>query len=1009
MNISIKESLEHICRVFNFFGIDYITADLLRRGKCEKNGKKKKKVIICYNFLINDLSLLYCFDFKRRFKPTYSAYVEKEISRVEREIFSRGKDATGCTTPGRTPSGAKGSRGSGDVGNTPWGEECTYRSGAHETDDADEAGDADDADEADDGDENGGDHFVEELGMDNAPYVEDLNIVSPMAVLLLEHFEYPRLYHLLKCHFQMCKELLLCIGFLIDSTQLFEHYDKRQPFYESFFRDLRCAGNPGGGRSTSTRQRTNRMQEKTLEKANEGGGEAAAGGAGEDYFHVINEAMLLLSNRPYDLELFQYRHMYQFLYEQKGRTRGGGDRQMRGSEPIAGELRRGSEHSESEYLKKRNTILTSKWNAKRGSDPFSEGKSITEKVHDGCVDPEGWNSPNGDATPTEEELTLEEYVSYDYATYQENFINRYGRSSGGLEDLTGGASSTGSVSNRSSPSDELPVVADDHVKMYVPELTRNVNKHCSQLIQLQRKITQRINHMQHLDKNRLLLFHKFNALLNAYMEPHNVVVNIADLDDLNNSIQGKKCLDRTRSMGSKNKKVDLMHNAMFTVEVDFERDRENVKNKLCGRETGVNKAASAFPSKGHNSAGGGGVSPRRGGYPINHSSNVEEELLDDVNYEHVLSDRVTINEFFLLNDPALYNRVCHVYRNGVNLFHVEQLRAVFWLWLQSIFPDGAVGEEETESDDASVNGGSEGPSASVDLFDLNNHKFFYDNLVAPAEPETLSIHVLSDLNNFEQNFKLLKEYLLDKGCTIGYNKVTAKVGGKPYDHTTKLSSMTKYVNDLHAEFVAYCNYKKRAKDVSDEMFVDFLETKKKSMTISSSVEKEDYTNLASIVNRHLIGIDKILRYNPILNFTNVVEGIKSQNFIRTEVDVSRVDSQDWHNMYAFHRKKRGGVPSPLGEVTTTRTDHLPPNHVINFTTNSKYQINTKPKTYASTIFNYSDQFISNNDIYSFSENVSKSGNEFAAFVKGKREKCRHNFHHVLRKVERYMNCVAYNL
>ncbi|ANQ05722.1 Uncharacterized protein PCOAH_00000770 [Plasmodium coatneyi] len=958
MNISIKDSLEHVCRVFNFFGIDYITADLLRRGKCEKNGKRKKKVMICYNFLINDLSLLYCFDFKRRFKPTYSAYVEKEISRVEQEIFSRGKDASGCTTPGRTPSGAKGSRGTGDVGNTPWGEECTYRS---------------DADETDDDGGNGGDNFVEELGMDNAPYVDGVNIVSPMALLLLEHFEYPRLFHLIKCHFQMCKELLLCIGFLIDCTHLFEHYDKRQPFYESFFRDLRCATNPGGGRSTTTRQRTNQMQEKTQEKTNE---------EEEDYFHVINEAMLLLSNRPYDLELFQYRHMYQFLNEQKGRTRGGGNRHMKGTEP-----------SESEYLKKKGTMLS----AKRGSDPFSERKSITTKVHDGCVDPNGWSSPNGDATHAEEELTLEEYVTYDYATYQENFISRYGRSSERLEDLTEGAS-TGSASNRSSRSEDLRMVTDEGNQMYVPELTRNVNKHCSQLIQLQRKITQRINHMHHLDRNRLLLFHKFNTLVSAYMEPHNAVVNIAELDELSNSIEGKRCPDRTRATGSKNKKVDLMHNTMFTVQVDFERDRENVENKLCGREGRVNKA-SAFPSKGHNSAGGGGASPHRGGPPVNHSNNVEEEQLDDINYEHVLNDKVTINEFFLLNDPPLYNRVCHVYRNGVNLFHVEQLRAVFWLWLQSIFPDDATGEEEADNEDA---------SAPVDLFDLNNHKFFYDNVVMPAEEENLSIHVLSDLNNFEQNFKLLKEYLLDKGCTIGYNKVTAKAGGKPSDHTTKLSSMIKYVNNLHEEFVAYCNYKKKAKDVSDEMFVDFLETKKKSMTISSSVEKEDYTNLASIVNRHLIGIDKILRYNPILNFSNVVEGIKSQSFIRTEVDVSRVDSQDWDNMYSFHRRKRGGS-SPPGEVTTSRTEHLPPNHVINFTTNSKYQINTKPKTYASTIFSYSDQFISNNDIYSFSENVTKSGEEFAAFVKGKRDKCRHNFHHVLRKVERYMSCVAYNL
>ncbi|CAA9986148.1 conserved Plasmodium protein, unknown function [Plasmodium knowlesi strain H] len=965
MNISIKESLEHVCRVFNFFGIDYITADLLRRGKYEKNGKRRKKVIICYNFLINDLSLLYCFGFKRRFKPTYSAYVEKEISRVEHEIFSRGKDDSGCTTSGRKiPSGWNG-----DVGNTPWGEECTYPN---------------DEDETDDEDGNGEDNFVEELGMDNAPYVDNLNIISPMAVLLLEYFEYPRLFHLLKCNFQMCKELLLCIGFLIDCTKLFEHYDKRQTFYESFFRDLRCGMKPRGGRSTSTRQRTNQMQEKTMEKSNE---------EEEDYFHVINEAMLLLSNRPYDLELFQYRHMYKFLNEQKGRTQIRGDRKIKGHEPLGGEFRRPSEHSENEYLKKRNTMFS----AKRESEPFSQKKSICTKVYDDCVDPEGWDSPKGDATSMEEELTLEEYVTYDYATYQENFIDRYGRTSGMLEDLTEGAS-TGSTSNRSNGSENLRVVADDDVKMYIPELTRNVNKHTSQLIQLQRKIRQRINHMEHLDKNRLLLFHKFNSLVSTYMESHNVVVNIADLDDLSNSIEGRKCPDRVRAMGSKNTKVDLMHNAMFTVQVDFERDRENVKNKLCTQGTGVNKE-SAFSNRGNNSVGGGGASPCRGGHPVNHSNNVEEEPFDDVNYEHVLTDKITINEFFLLNDPALYNRVCHVYKNGVNLFHVEQLRAVFWLWLQSIFPDDVEGEEEAESDDA---------SAPVDLFDLNNHKFFYDNVVAPPEPENLSIHVLSDLNNFEQNFKLVKEYLLDKGCTIGYNKMTTKAGGKPSDHTTKLSSMIKYVNNLHEEFVAYCNYKKKAKEVSDEMFVDFLETKKKSMTITSSVEKEDYTNLANVVNRHLIGIDKILRYNPILNFSNVIEGIKSQSFIRTEVDISRLDSQDWHDMYVFHRRKRMG-PSHPGEDSTSRTDPLPPNHVINFMTKSKYQINTKPKTYASTIFNYSDQFISNNDIYSFSENVSKSGKEFGVFVKGKRDKCKHNFYHILRKVERYMSCVAYNL
>ncbi|VUZ93100.1 conserved Plasmodium protein, unknown function [Plasmodium vivax] len=965
MNISIKESLEHVCKVFNFYGIDYITADLLRRGKCERNGKKKKKVITCYNFLINDLCLLYCFSFKRKFKPTYSAYVEKEISRVEQELFSGGKDASGGTTPGRTPSGADASRGRGDVGSTPRGGERTYGSDAGETDDTD-----------DDDDDDGGDNFVEELGMDNAPYVDHLNIVSPMAVLLLEHFEYPRLFHLLKCHFQMCKELLLCIGFLIDCTKLFEHYDARQPFYESFFRELRCAGNPGGGRSASTRQRTNRMQEKTLDKTNEEGEEE-----GEDYFHVINEAMLLLSNRPYDLELFQYRHMYKFLHERGGSTRGVGDNQMRGPE-----------HSESEHLKRRSTAMTSQMAAKRGSDP------------------EGWSSPNGEAAPTEEELTLEEYVSYDYATYQENFIKRYGRSSGGVEDLTRRGSSTECASNRSSPSDDLRVVADDDVEMYIPQLTRNINTHCSQLIQLQRKITQRMNHMKHLDVNRLLLFHKFNALVSTYMEPHNAVVNVADVEDLSNSTQGKKCPERTRAMGSKNKRVNLMHNAMFTVHVDFERDRENVRNKLCGLETGANKA-NAFPRNGSGFAGGG-ASPRRGGHPLNGSNYVEAEPLDDVNYEQVLSDKVTLNEFFLLNDPPLYNRVCHVYKNGVNLFHVEQLRAVFWLWLQSIFPDGAAGEEEAESDDASASGDPGGASAPVDLFDLNNHKFFYDNVVAPAERGTLSIHVLSDLNNFEQNFKLLKEYLLDKGCTSGYNKVAAKAGGKTADSTNQLSRMTKYVNDLHEEFVAYCTYKKKAKDVSDEMFVSFLETKKNSMTISSSVEKEDYTNLASIVNRHLIGIDKILSYNPILNFTNVVEGIKSQSFIRTEVDVSRVDSQDWQDMYAFHRRKRG-ERSPPGEVSSNKTDHLPTSHsvshAINFTTNSSYKINAKPKTYASSVFSYSDQFISNNDIYTFSENVCNSGREFAAFVRGKREKCRHNFHHALRKVERYMGCVAYNL
>ncbi|GAW78918.1 hypothetical protein, conserved [Plasmodium gonderi] len=1043
MNISIKESLEHICDVFRFFGIDYITADLLRRGKFTNKGKKKKQVIIKYNFLINDLCLLYCFEFKRKFKPTYTEYVKKELLRVEEEIYAKGKNKTiicsgSCSGSG---SGRKeylnhSGRHTNDLhrraelGHSQGlKEENTYPHDEGDMCAEDNDDEKDDDDEEEDDDEE--DHLVEELEMDNISYSDDFIIISPMVVLILEYFEYPRLYYLLKCNFQMCKELLLCIGFLIDSTKMLEHYDKRQAFYESFFRNLSCASSSSAGDRTSA----NGKQNNYLEKKKSVPEKPEEGMNADRIYHVINEAMLLLSNRPYDLELFQYKYMYHFLNELKTGTRTSGYENLKQCESIGGSMKNFCEYKENGYLKKKHNTCP----AKNASQNLNDNKCQPMMMNDNFANTIGTSIPQKhDIIEVEEELSLPDYVSYDYAIYQENFIDRYSRNWDGAGDESAWIDPECDSTHRNE-SDELRLVEENINKMmYIKKLTRNVNKHCNQLIQLQRKTSQCINQLQHLDRNRLFLFNKFNSLVSAYTEPHNVVVNMSDSGTLSNSYNGKKCVEKLqKKMTHKQKKVNLMNNVLFTVHVDLERDKEYVENKLCRNEQIILKenkknkniapaGKSTVSNYGDNSQNISGNSKfsQYGFHLLNDSKNTNAEFFEEINYDNVLADKVTINEFLLLNDTPLYDKICHIYKSGVHFFHFEQLRAVFWLWLQSIFPDtidDLNNKNPHDNSDKTIR--KEDVVVPVDLFDINNNKFFYDNIVPPADMENLYIHILSDLNNFERNVKLLKEYLFEKGCTIGYNKVGK--GGKANDQTNRLNGITKYVNDLHAEFVAYYNYKKKAKDLCDEMFVEFLETKKKNMTINSSVEKEDYTNLANIINRHLIGIDNILKYNPILDFTKMVDGIKNQSFIRTEVNVIQLDCQDWYNMYIYHRKKRKkargitteGENNSRGISTTTVVTssngtsgkHFPSNHIINFMTNSNYKINEKPKTYASTIFNYSDQFISNNDIYTFSENIIKSGEDFDIFVKGKRDKCVHNFHHLLRKVERYMNCVAYNL
>ncbi|CRG98413.1 conserved Plasmodium protein, unknown function [Plasmodium relictum] len=843
MNITIKESLEHVCDVFNYFGIEYITAELLRRGKNDKK-VKRRKVIIKYCFLINDLCLLYCFEFKRKFKPTYNEYIKKEILKVEEKFIKNNKRKNDMNEKKEDIEGLE-----------------------------------------DDDEE----YFYEELDED-VNYFEDFYIISPLVIILLEYFQYPRLYHLIKCNFQMAKELLLCIGFLIDSIKLFENFDKRQPFYEKFFQNL-C----------NNKKNIHKSTEKVDEHNNEE----------YEFYHFINEAMLLLSNRPYDLEVFECKYFYNFLQKLKKKKDIDEDQMANAEE---------KKKNKKEYEQKEENLALKKKKKREIEE---------EKEH------------NDDEGEKEENFNLDEYIHYDYSKYQENFLKFY--------------------SNKKY-NDENDLYFDHNNNIYLVDITRNINKNCSKLIQLQNKISLNLSKLQNYDKTRLMLFHKFSELISTFTEPHNAVINL-------NNVKENYKLDKLHN----GRKIDLSNNILFSVITDNEKEIKNVESK-----------------KLHNMINNNNNNKKNSFNRQTSSSSDYIEFLDNINYDF-LNDKITINEFYVLNDISLYNKVIHIYKNGIDFFHFEQLRAVFWIWIQSIFSETLVLNERIEK--------SNEDKADINFYDINNNKFFYDNIEYRKNDDNLHLHVLSDLNDFEKNYKLLKEYLMHKGCTTGYNKISRNEKDL---YTNKFNSITKYVNNLHIEFEAFYNYKKKSKNLNNEVFIEFLEEKKKNMVINSNVEREDYTNLANIVNKHLISIDKILKYQPILDFSQIVEGIKQQNFIRTIVDINKIELNDWNNMYAYHKKEKH-------KNNKQNIDSPGSNYIINLMSNSNYRINEKPSTYASTIFKYSDQFISNNDIYTFSDNIHKKNEEYSDFVKNKLDICTHNFYHILRKVEKYMNCVTYNL
>ncbi|SBT30803.1 conserved Plasmodium protein, unknown function [Plasmodium ovale wallikeri] len=947
MSITIKESLEHVCNVLAYFGIEYITADVLRRGKNERK-VKRRKVIIKYCFLINDLCLLYFFEFKRKFKPTYKEYVEKEISKAEQKYIRDGK-GTGKRDLSEKRQISEGESGCG--------------------------GEEEDEEE----------YAFEQLGED-VNYFDDFFLISPVVILVLEYFQYPRLYQLIKCNFQMAKELLLCIGFLIDCTRLFEYYDKGQPFYETFFKGM-CRGSNNKGTSKFTETISNGKRDETVEN--------------NELYHFINEAMLILSNRPYDLEIFQYKHFYNFLeilkrcskegiegtkptkWEEKTKENRQGERWQIGHS-NKGQLASGGRGGDNMLWKKENMKSGKMHNEEQGeriekkekNRQWKEdymGEIVKEDERKGEQhNEEGEEEESFDRDmkkKDEDNFTLNEYITYDYSTYQERFLSNYSRNKIHYDD-----------ENNSFYLD------DNRSDMYISEVLRNINNSCNKLIQLQNQILLRINQSHSYDKNRLNLFHRFGKIISAYTELHNIVVNCSS--NTNNAsfiLKQPSALD-IMTYKKKKKKVDLMNNLLFTVTIDMERERKNIENKLIKSSNLVKedkKRENIGTSRGKSSAFclSSVVDTRENDMPW--------EYLDDINYD-ILGDKITINEFHILNDTSLYNNILHIYKNGVDFFHYEQLRAVFWLWLQSVFSENM----DPDEDPTQANKGGNTTTTTVSFRDINNNQFFYDNVTPPTKTDDLHIHVLSDLNNFEKNYRLLKEYVQEKGCTCGYNKISSRE--QKHACTDRINSIKKYVNNLHLEFEAFFNYKKRAKDLSDEAFVSFLEEKKKNMIISSNVEKDDYTNLANVVNKHLINIDRILKYDPILNFSKTVEGIKAQNFIRTTVDINEVDDVDWCNMYTHHKTRKSTSTGERGDCGRGNNS----NRIINLTTCSSYRIGEDPVTYASTIFKYSDHFISNNDVYTFSDNIYKMGEDFYDFTNEKKKKCTHNFYHVLRKVEK---------
>lgn len=911
MNISVKESLEHVCDVFHFFGIDYITAEVLRRGKNEKKLNRRKAVIIKLNLLLNDLCLLYCFEFKRRFKPNYSDYIKKELPKLEERYVDNGRSSNRKKQKNVTQEREHGQG---------YGEDCEGNT-ENGTDDG------------------GEDCYQEELDED-VNYFEELHIVSPLVILLLEQFEYPRLYHLLKCNFQMAKELLLCIGFLIDATKMFEHFDRQQPFYDVLFNVSDNTSKPVTRKSVAP----------NVEKGED---------CGFQYF--INEAMLFLSNRPYDIEIFECKHFHRFLEKWKNNFEEG-------------------------------TSSSFSFSA----DPGGRAKVVTKKKE---KDEEELLKNVKTKEENEDEMfSLEEFVNYDYSKYQENFLNYYNkrrreeeiyyhRTQEECEHEEEGEDDHEYRNDGERGSDD-----DSGEHVYAMEIMKNINKNCSQLLQLEKKVFLSVNQLQNFDNNRLMLFHRFNELISRYTEPHTITVNWNSGSSMEN-YKSDRLLNKTSSKG---KKVNLNDNVLFTVSVE-DSEKEHIENQKVRQRLSsgiMNPKGKATQQSSTNSSNNN--SSYRSTF-LNKGKNTsadDNEFLNDIN-EEFLNDRININEYYILNNIPLYNKIIHIYKNGLDFFQYEKLRAVFWIWLQSLFPetlvegDGDVNEKEKTKENVTFN-------------DINNNMFFFDNVGQTKEEEWLHLHVLNDLNDFEKNYKMLKEYLKSKGCTVGYNKITGSE--KHASHSmSKFESITKYVHNLHLEFEAFFNYKKKSKSLSEEIFVEFLDDKKKHMVVNSNVEKDDYTNLANVVHKHLININNIKYYNPILNISHLVEGIRKQNFIKTDTDINKMEIEDWKTLYAYHQKQKDISGSGKQSKDFSKR------YIINLTNHSNYNIYQKPVTYASSIFQYADQFITNNDIYSFSENIFKINEEFEDLVKTKHMKCTHNFFHILDKVEKYMDCVAFNL
>ncbi|CDU17446.1 conserved Plasmodium protein, unknown function [Plasmodium yoelii] len=967
MSITIKESLEHVCNVLNYFGIEYITPEILRRGK---NNKKvqRRKVIIKYTFLINDLCLLYFFDFKRKFKPTYNEYIKNEILKVEKLFIKNNKQAED------------------ELNKREDDEYVHYNHSGGVTSSCDH-----DAISCDDED-----YFFEELGED-VHYFDDFYLISPIVVLLLEYFEYPRLYQLIKCNFQMAKELLLCIGFMFDCFGLFEHYDKKQPFYETFFRKV-CDGDSNSNMHNLNKMKgKNALSQKNIKKNNDNDNDSEDD---EEYkfYHVINEAMLMLSNRPHELEIFGYKHFYNFLEKlkkekkNKQTSKSNNDERMPrlGTTAYDDKKIKKKKHGDGDELvtceKKNDYIreLSKEEKGIQGNNKNYENNRNTEsnvKRNAIEVNEEEYINLNNTKKELQCNLSISEYAEYDYSKYQEDFLNNY---------------SNNNMYDDDDDENNYLYFDNDNRSIYMKELFKHINNNCNKLIQIQNKIYFNTNQLQNCDKNRLILFHKFHTLINSYTEKHNIVVNFnSNINSLGCSKNNK--FDSTQI--NKQKKIDLTNNLLFTVIIDAERDKDEIEMKLNNLRNETNT---------NNNNDRNRVKPNSMSVGKSPSTYEEEEYnsffghTGDINYD-LLNDKITINEFRVLNDVQLYNKIVNVYKYGTDFFYCEHLRAVFWLWLQSIFSDNL---DENENDEQENDEQTHIDHNHADFYDINNNQFFYDNIISSEKEDNMCIHILSDLSNFESNYKLLKGYIQEKGCTSGYNKI---------GNEDPLKDIVKYINNLHKEYEAFYNYKKRAKNLDEEMFVVFLEEKKKNMIISTNVEKEDYTHLASIVNKYLINIDKILKYNPILNFSNIIEGIKKENFIKPTIDINKIENDDWNNIHMYHKKNKTtlikNVKNGEGKegATTEANNDKRNTYIIDLASNSSYKIMTKPITYASTIFNYSDQLISSNDIYTFSDNIYKITENIDQIAEMKQHKCIHNFYHALRKVEKYMNCVAYNL